>query len=320
MKKKYLYLCLILCLLVITGCGKIPKLQNGEELVASIDGKEISVEELYKELKKRQGTTIVVDIIDNYIADKEIENSKAIEEKADADIEMYRYSYESSGQNFEYVLLNAGFESVEDFKKYLVTNYKKEEVLKKYIKAEISDKEINEYYEKEIFGEMTVRHILITPDSSELDKDKAEKDALNKAKEIIEKIKNGEKFEDLAKEHSDDTGTKSNGGLFEKFKKSNTDPDFWKASYELKDGEYTLEPVKSQYGYHIILKVSSEPKPNLELVKNEILDSITNEKINSEENFAMKMWAKIREKYNFKIIDSDIKKIYETTIENINKN
>lgn len=317
MQKKYLYLCLVICLLVVTGCGKIPTLQNGEELVASIDGKEISAEELYKELKKKQGTSIVVDVIDSFIADKEIEDSKELEDKADADIEMYRYSYESDGQNFEYVLLNSGFESVEDFKKYLIKNYKKDEVLKNYIKSEFTDEQINDYYEKEIFGEMTVRHILITPDSAESDKEKAEKDALNKAKELIEKIKNGENFEELAKEHSDDGGTKNNGGLFEKFKKSNTDPDFWKAAYELKDNEYTKEPVKSQYGYHIILKISGEDKPSLDLVKGEILDSLTNEKLNSEENIAMLTWSKIRDKYNLNIVDSDIKKIYEATINNL---
>ena len=40
---------------------------------------------------------------------------------------------------------------------------------------------------------------------------------------------------------------------------------------ELKDGEYTSKPVKSQYGYHIIYRVSAEDKPSLEDSKEEIL-------------------------------------------------
>lgn len=317
MRKKYLYICLAICLLVVTGCGTIPTLQNGEELVASIDGKEISVEDLYQELKRKQGTSVIVDMVDSFIADKEIPDSDELRQKAEGEVEMYRFNYESDGQNFEYVLLNSGFESVEDFTNYLVATYKKDEVLKNFIKSEFTDEDINKHYENEIFGEMTVRHILITPDSDNSNREEAEEEALNKARELITQIQNGENFEELAQEHSDDGGTKAEGGLFENFRKDNTDADFWQAAYELEVDEYTLEPVKSQFGYHIILKISSEDKPSLELVREEILDTLADERLYLEDNLPMIAWAKIRENYNFNIVDSDIDKIYNSTIDSV---
>lgn len=317
MRKKYLYICLAICLLVVTGCGTIPTLQNGEELVASIDGKEISVEDLYQELKRKQGTSVIVDMVDSFIADKEIPDSDELRQRAEGEVEMYRFNYESDGQNFEYVLLNSGFESVEDFTNYLVATYKKDEVLKNFIKSEFTDEDINKHYENEIFGEMTVRHILITPDSDNSNREEAEEEALNKARELITQIQNGENFEELAQKHSDDGGTKAEGGLFENFRKDNTDADFWQAAYELEVDEYTLEPVKSQFGYHIILKISSEDKPSLELVREEILDTLADERLYLEDNLPMIAWAKIRENYNFNIVDSDIDKIYNSTIDSV---
>ena len=109
---------------------------------------------------------------------------------------------------------------------------------------------------------MTVRHILIKPDTdtdaSDEDQEKAEEKAKKEAENIIKKLDKGEKFEDLAKKYSDDEGTKEDGGLLENFSKDSVVTEFWDASYKLKDGEYTKEPVKSEYGYHVILRVSQK--------------------------------------------------------------
>ena len=114
----------------------------------------------------------------------------------------------------------------------------------------------------------------------------------------------------------------SEGGLIKDFTKTGENSvvaEFWNAAYNLKDGEYTSEPVKSSYGYHIILKVSQNERPSLEDTKDDILSTLAQDALQNDTNLSSKYWAKIREKYNLNIIDSDMKKVYDNTIENYDK-
>ena len=72
------------------------------------------------------------------------------------------------------------------------------------------------------------------------------------AKRLIAEIKAGAKFEDLAKKNSKDPGSAENGGDLDFAKPDTYVPEFGKAMMALKKGEMTPEPVKSQFGWHII--------------------------------------------------------------------
>jgi len=72
------------------------------------------------------------------------------------------------------------------------------------------------------------------------------------AKALIAQIKAGAKFEDLAKKNSKDPGSGENGGDLDFAKPDSYVPEFSAALVKLKKGEMTEEPVKSQFGYHII--------------------------------------------------------------------
>ena len=74
----------------------------------------------------------------------------------------------------------------------------------------------------------------------------------DEAKALIAKIKAGEKFEDLAKKSSKDTGSAEKGGDLDFAKAESYVPEFGGALAKLKKGEMTQEAVKSQFGYHII--------------------------------------------------------------------
>ena len=113
MKKKLLLTFLSIGLLLTTGCGKIPKLQNGEELVAKIDGKEISAEELYKEMKKQSGVSALIDLIDEYIANKEIPTDDDIKQYADSKLEQIKLQYQQMGEDFNATLRSAGYKNEE---------------------------------------------------------------------------------------------------------------------------------------------------------------------------------------------------------------
>lgn len=93
------------------------------------------------------------------------------------------------------------------------------------IKSQMGDKEYH------------ARHILV------------EKEA--EAKDIIAKLKKGEKFEKLA-EKSKDPGSKTKGGDLGWAAPANFVPEFSAAMTKLQKGQYTTEAVKSQFGWHII--------------------------------------------------------------------
>ncbi|MDR0274542.1 MAG: peptidylprolyl isomerase [Burkholderiaceae bacterium] len=72
------------------------------------------------------------------------------------------------------------------------------------------------------------------------------------AKSIIAQIKKGAKFEDLAKKYSKDPGSGAKGGDLGWANPAGYVPEFAEAVKKLGKGEMTQEPVKSQFGYHII--------------------------------------------------------------------
>ena len=119
MKKKILLIFLCLGLLITTGCGKIPKLQNGEELVAKVNGHEISAEELYKEMKKHSGVVVLVNLIDDFIADKEIPTDDDIKQYAESRLEQIKLQYQQMGEDFLNHFKSSGIKNEEEFKRFL---------------------------------------------------------------------------------------------------------------------------------------------------------------------------------------------------------
>ena len=316
-KKKIASVFLIGVLLLTAGCAKTPKLENGQELFASIDGYKISVDDLYAELKTKGGLSIMLDMVDKFIINKEIKDQTGADNYVDGQMAMYEEYY---GDEFEDTLKQYGYNSVDDFKAVIKSDYLKQKVALNYLETTVTEKELNEYYGTKIYGDLTVKYILVRPaeldsDASKEDKLKAEAEALKEAKEIIKKINKGEKIEDLAKEYSDDSVSALNGGLLSGFNIDQVDEAFFKAANALKDGELTKEPVKDVNGYNIILKVSSAEKPKLADVKEKILETLAEEKLNADENAYNDAWYQIRKKYKLEIVDTDVKTLYQANYE-----
>ena len=86
--------------------------------------------------------------------------------------------------------------------------------------------------------EYRARHILVA--------DEAE------AKALIAQLKAGASFEELAKQHSKDPGSGAQGGDLDYAKADSYVPEFGQALTQLKKGEVTPVPVKTQFGWHVI--------------------------------------------------------------------
>ena len=315
MKKKILVLSLI-SLLLLAGCKNKVELKDGKQVVASVKGKKITAEELFDDLKKNYGASSVIKEIDTFIIKKEISDSdsKQAKEYAKSQVSVMKQQYEQAGYKWEDALSQYGYSSEKELVEEYQLSKEKEMVAKKYIKKNITDEEIKAYYDKEIYGTYTVKHILITPDvedkASDEEKEKANEKAKKTAKEVIKKLDEGAKWKDLVKKYSDDKGSKDKEGLIENFTKGDVVDEFFEATLKLKDGKYTKEPVESTYGYHIILKVSNTKKPSLKDSTSKIKEEIATNKMNNDDTLLNKTWIDIRKSYDLKISDSDVQSGY----------
>ena len=90
--------------------------------------------------------------------------------------------------------------------------------------------------------------------------------------------------------------------------------EFEKAAYKLNVNEYTLEPVKTTYGYHIIMKTGEKKKPSYKKSKETIIEKLVDEKKTNDSTISVKAMVNLREKYNIKIKDKTIKSDYDNYI------
>jgi peptidyl-prolyl cis-trans isomerase C len=79
----------------------------------------------------------------------------------------------------------------------------------------------------------------------------------SEALQILERIKKGESFADLARELSIDRGSGKRGGDLGLFDRGQMVKPFEEAAFKLKKGEMTNEPVRTQFGYHIIKRAGN---------------------------------------------------------------
>jgi len=147
----------------------------------------------------------------------------------------------------------------------------------------ITEKMIRTEYEKvatkQSGKEYKARHILMEKE--------------NEAKTVIVSLDKGAKFADLAKTKSKGP-TGKNGGDLGWFRNNQMLPKFTEAVAKLKKGKYTASPVKTQYGWHIILleDVREVPPPTLAEMTNKIKSSLNNQRLGKYIN-SLKSNAKI---------------------------
>ncbi len=302
---------------VITADRPMAKLANGQEVFAKIDGKDFTAEELYNKLRDLGGFESSLDLIDSYIANEEIGRTEEALDNAANQVAQYKFQAEQSGQKWSDIYQQNGFATEELVFEYFLSNYQRQETAKKFIIEKLTTKEIDDFYKTEIFGDITAKHILIIPDVTDsmdaTEKSQKESEALALAKEIIEKYNNGTEWNDLVQQYSDDTGTLATNGelTFNKIGQSAVDPAFFEASLKLANGEITKDPVRSQFGYHIILKVTQKEKPSKEASLETIQKTLAEQKLSATERAYADTWASIREEYNLEIFDGVLKQAYK---------
>jgi len=156
----------------------------------------------------------------------------------------------------------------------------------------ITDEELNARYEEEVAKipqqeEVHARHILV--------------DSEEEAKNIITQLDEGGDFAEIAKEKSKD-GAAANGGDLGYFTEGAMVPEFSKAAFAMEPGTHSEEPVKTQFGWHVI-KVEDkrmQPPPALEQVKDQIRSMVIRDKY-------METLVSLRENAELDIPNADLK-------------
>jgi peptidyl-prolyl cis-trans isomerase C len=244
----------IASLVLMTGCNKDSENKGSGAVAATVNGIAIPKERLDGFMKQRgmqgkpdneEGRKELVDNLASQILVSEEAAKKGLDKspKVLDQLEMARRS----------ILANA---FVEDYLEG----------------TKLTDAELAAEYEK-FKGQMgsteyKARHILV-------DKEDA-------AKDIIAKLKaNPKAFAALAKANSKDPGSKNNGGDLGWFDPRSMVPEFGNAVAGLKKGEMTQAPVKSQFGYHVIMLEDSRPKEfaPLEQVKPMLTQEVQQQKL-----------------------------------------
>lgn len=152
-----------------------------------------------------------------------------------------------------------------DFFRYTI--YRSELLAKKYIEevVKIEDEKAETFYNqmKAEIDSVKASHILVATEEE--------------AKDIIKQVKDGADFAEIAKEKSLDKGSAVNGGDLGYFTKSKMVKEFADAAFALEVGQIS-EPVKSQFGYHII-KVTDR-RMDFESNKDDVVLNLKSQKFN----------------------------------------
>lgn len=312
MKKKIILIgAILISILLVSGCGNA-KLKNGEEVIFSVNGKNVTADTFYKNLRDKYGSAIMIDMIDKKILDVVYKDDEEIETQAKNQLETLKAQY---GDTWEDTLKNAGYDSEKDLREEFILNYQRNKAIDDYIKDSITDEEIKNYYNENTVGDISAKHILISVKSDDNKEGLSDEDAKKKSEDLIKQLDDGADFGKLAKENSTDTGSAEKGGDLGYFNKGDMVEEFENAAYDLKVNEYTKKPVKTSYGYHIILKTGEKDKPKLEAVKENIIETLKDEKLEKDPTLEVTALEELRKSYNLKFKDSKAKKLYKKYIE-----
>lgn len=233
------------------------------EVVVESEAGNITKEEFYEALKERYGAGVLQELVTTKVLE---DNYEVTEEDIDKEIEAMKESY---GEQYD-TLVEQQFGNEENMREIIHISLLQEQAIAEDM--EITEEDLREKYERQN-KEISAQHILVEDEET--------------ANEVKEKLDNGEDFDELAKEYSTD-GSADDGGDLGFFSAGDMVPEFEDAAFSLEEGEIS-DPVKSQFGYHII-KVNEirEKEENIgdfedEEVQNDLRRQIVSEQMDPVE-------------------------------------
>ncbi|EZP78700.1 PpiC-type peptidyl-prolyl cis-trans isomerase [Parageobacillus genomosp. 1] len=226
---------------------------DSEVIVKTKDGN-ITKEEFYNEMKARVGKEVIRDLVHEKVLSKKY---KVTDKEIDREIENLKEAY---GTQYDLAVQQNG--------EKVIRNMVKLDLLRTKAAVEdikVTEKELKDYYEN-YKPKIKASHILVKDEKT--------------AKEVKAKLDKGEDFAKLAKEYSQDPGSAANGGDLGWFGPGKMVKEFEDAAYKLKVGQVS-DPVKTDYGYHIIKVTDKEEKKPFNEMKEQIEFEVKRSKLDS---------------------------------------
>ncbi|MCM3169337.1 peptidylprolyl isomerase [Peribacillus frigoritolerans] len=259
-------------ILIIAGIMAFAMISSMDKTIASIDGEKINEDELYDALVAGYGADTLDLLITNKLVEMEAEKAgiKIKDEEIQKEIDVMVESYGDEKSLKEQ--LEASGSSMDALKKDIVVYLQTKKLVEPRIT--VTDDEISTYFEdnKDTFAQaeqVEASHILVEDEKT--------------AKKVAKELAAGGDFAKLAAEYSTDTETADNGGNLGYFGKGDMVEEFEDVAFNL-DKNKVSDPVKTEYGYHII-KVTGKKeakKANLEDSKEVIKETLLSERLQEE--------------------------------------
>lgn len=264
-------------ILLLSACG------DSENIATSKSGN-LTKEEFNKDLKEKAGKVILQQaMLDKILLDKyKVSDDEAMKKVEEEKKQM--------GDNFKNYLTQTGVKNEDELKDKLKTQI----AFEKAVKASVTEKEIKDYYKPNL----KVSHILVNDEK--------------KANEIKEKLNNGEDFTALAKQYSEDPGSKEKGGELGElnaFQMDRMDPKFKETTYKLEVGQVS-EPIKSSFGYHIIKMTEKIELKPFDQEKENIRKELETKRL-QDQQWQQQFIKDLLKKADIKVADNSLKDTFK---------
>jgi len=280
-----------------------------DDTVAKVGGQEIKISEYKNALKKRfpgkENYTQVDSAAKMQVLNDLIEKKRKIAAAYDMNID----------QDKEF--------------KDVINERKEQAVFNRYIENMVVDSvidlaKVEEYLEK-MKIEIKASHILIKFDDKKgTPGSRSKEEATKLAQSLIERIKNGESINTLAKEYSEDPSAKQNDGNLGYFTWGRMVDEFQDAAFSLTPGEIS-EPVLTSYGYHVIKVEDRRENPNYDPGnQREVVLNIKRRLYSQNQPKARQRWDEngenVRKEFNYLVNEQNIANFLTLTAEKTNTN
>ncbi|WP_114570532.1 peptidylprolyl isomerase [Exiguobacterium flavidum] len=286
MKKKFLGAAAVASVFTLAACG------SNDEAVINYKGGEVNKADIQAEAYEKAGSQIAFQQTMNALLEKEY-GKKVTEKEVDAEVKKTKETFPDEEQ-FKQTLQMAGVKDEKEFEKVLRTQMLLTEA--KSAKSKVTDKEIEARFDQEKV-EVKASHILV--------------DTEKEANAIKKELDAGGDFAKIAKAKSKDTGSAANGGDLGYFTKGKMVEEF--ETYSFKDGVEgkVSDPIKTQFGYHIIKVTDRKEKENftLEKEKARIKKELSEEK--SSQVNPNDIYRSLIKKYDVEIKEKDFKDAFD---------
>lgn len=242
------------------------------ETAASVNGEKITKEELNTKLTDMYGDDILDSLITNKVIEMEATKEKVKVTGNEIDEELTKLQESYGGEEAFAAALEQNQVSMDKIREDIEIYLLAEKMIGASI--DVSEEEMKTYFEenKESFDQkeqVKASHILVEDEAT--------------AKKVKEELDNGKDFAELAKEYSTDSSNAANGGDLGYFGKGEMAEEFEKTAFALEAGAIS-EPVKTEFGYHIIKLVDkkAEKAAEFEEHKEEIKELLFDQKVQAE--------------------------------------